>query len=62
MKIKVFIFITFIFSLSIFSQTTNEKYLKADNFLKENNISEAYKIYKEIKPQIQKNDQTDKHK
>jgi hypothetical protein len=56
MKIKVFIFIAFIFSLSIFSQTTNEKYLKADNFLKENNISEAYKIYKEIKPQIQKND------
>lgn len=56
MKIKLFIFIAFIFSLIIFSQTTNEKYLKADDFLKENNIPEAYKIYKEIKPQIQKND------
>jgi tetratricopeptide (TPR) repeat protein len=54
---KILFFLTLTLTINSFGlNNVLEKYIKADSLLKINNVLEAYKIYKEIIPQIDKKD------
>jgi hypothetical protein len=56
MKQIIFASILLTISVASFPQSNfRDKSLKADSFLKANNTYDAYKIYKEIQPQVEKN-------